>query len=353
VQVATVDEAIAIDPFATDMRPLAEILANPAIVKILHAAENDIPLLATASGQPVRNVFDTQIAAAFLGYGTTPAYTTLVERICGVALSKTARYTDWSVRPLSDGQISYALDDVRYLLPVATTLRESLIERGRDTWAARAIDDMCTKSLAPRDRARLYLKLGPFKGMTSRQLAILREVAAWRDLRAAELNQPLQSIAPDEALRQIAFEPPRTAADVERLRGLQRVGNGMNSLLAAVKHGRELPAAECPPPIESRLRDERAETIAALIATVLRVRANDLQIAPSLIANREQIEELVEWSLTGRHEPAPEIALPRGWRYDAVGQLLLAVLDGHYQIGIDINTSMGVTLAPTNPDHIP
>lgn len=347
VQIAFAGEAVAIDPFAVDLAPLGAVLADPSVVKVLHAAENDLALLADTTRQPVRNVFDTQLAAAFVGHGTTPAYTLLVERLCGVTLSKSSRYTDWSARPLSTEQVTYALDDVRYLPTIAATLRRELSERGRAAWAAMAIEDMSAKALAPRDRTRLYLRLGPLKDMSPRQLAILREVADWRDRRAAQLDIPPQSVAPDEALRQMAFDPPRTAADVERLRGLQRVGNGVASLLAAVKQGLDLPESECPPNQAPRTRDERTELVSLLLATVLRVRANELQIAPSLIANRDQLEELADWYFSARHEAPPEIVIPRGWRYAAVGELLLSFLEGRYSLHVRADSPSGITIAPS------
>src|SRR3972149_3351428 len=115
MQLPTGGEVVAIDPFKIDLTPLGEVLADASVLKVFHAAENDLPLLADATGQPIRNVFDTQIAAAFGGHGPAPAYALLVERLCGVTLSKRSRFTDWAARPLSEEQGAYALDDVRHL----------------------------------------------------------------------------------------------------------------------------------------------------------------------------------------------------------------------------------------------
>ena len=207
-----------------------------------------------------------------------------------------------------------------------------------------AIEDMVARALAPSDRSLLYLKLGPFKGMTFRQLAVLREVAAWRDRRAAEIDRAVQRVASDEALRQMAFEPPRTAAEVSRARGLQGVGNGVNGLLAAVRRALELPDEDCPPVPELRARDERTELVSLLLATALRVRANELEIAPSMIAKRDQLEHLATWHFSGRHENPPEIVSPGGWRHAAAGEMLLSFLDGRYRLGVDSNAPDGVTL---------
>lgn len=347
VQFCTAAEVVAVDPFKVDLAPFGEVLADASVRKVFHAAENDIPLLVRATGQPARSVFDTQIAASFVGHGSAPAYALLVERLCGVTLSKRSRFTDWAARPLSQEQITYALDDVRHLLPVAAELRRELVQLGRLQWATMAMEDMVAKALAPRDRSRLYLKLGRLKDMSSRQLAVLREVADWRDRRAAEIDRPPQGVAPNEAVRQIAFEPPRTAADVGRLRGLQRVGDGVSGLLAAVRRALELPDADCPPVMKPP--DERTELVSSLLATALRVRANELKIAPSLIASRDQLEYLVDWYFSERHESPPEIMLPSGWKYAATGQMLLAFLDGRYSLCVSPDAPDGVALTPVSP----
>jgi ribonuclease D len=347
VQIAYGDEVVAVDSLEIDLTPLGQVLADASVLKVLHAAENDIPLLAGATGQPVRNVFDTQIAAAFVGHGASLSYTALVEKLCGVTLSKASRFTDWATRPLSPEQVAYALDDVRHLLSVAAALREDLDRRGRLRWATMAAEDVVTRALAPRDRSRLYLRLGRLKGMSTRQLAVLREVAGWRDRRAAEINRPVQTVAPDEALRQMAFGPPRTEADVVRLRGLQRIGGGVTGLLAAVRRALEMPEADCPTPVaETGARGEHTELVSMLLATALRVRAKELEIAPSLIAGRDQLEHLADWYFSARSGPPPEVVLPGGWRRDAAGEMLLSVLSGKHGLRVSPDGPDGVVIAP-------
>ena len=346
VQLASGEEAVALDPLELDLAPLGEVLADASVVKVFHAGENDIPLLAEATGHPVRNVFDTQIAAAFVGHGAAPSYTSLVERLCGVTLSKGSRFTDWRARPLSKEQLSYALDDVRYLLRAAEALREELARRGRLEWAAMAAEEMVAKALAPRDRSRLYLKLGRLRGLSPRQLAVLREVADWRDRRAASINRPVQTVAPDQALLQIAYDPPRTEADIGRVRGLQRIGGGAHSLIEAIRRATQLPASDYPPAAEAGPRDERTELVSSLLATALRVRANELGVAASAIAGREQLDYLTAWYFSGRREPQPEVVRPGGWRRAAAGELLLSVLEGRYSLSVSPDGPGGVIIAP-------
>lgn len=346
VQIAGGDEIAAIDPLAVDLAPLGELLADPSIVKLFHSGQNDIPLLARATGETIRNVFDTQVAAPFVGFRSTPPYPLLIERLCGVRLSKRERFTDWSARPLSDEQIEYALDDVRYLPQVATALRRSLERLGRLEWVAMATEEMVAKALAPRDRSRLYLKLRLPRDLSRRKLAIVREAAAWRDRRAAEVDIPPHRVMNDDVVVQMAYKPPRTPEDVSRMRGTQSLGRAVGGLLEAIRHAMELPESELPPPIEIEERNERGELLALLLSTALRVLANELEIAHQVIATRDQMDELVAWHAGGRSGEVPELVAPEGWKGAAVGDVLLAVLDGKMVLRADPSAPTGVALAP-------
>jgi ribonuclease D len=346
VQLHGGEEAAAIDPFEVDLRPLGALLADAEVQKVLHAAETDLQLLARATGATIRNVFDTQVAAGFVGREAAPSYALLVERTTGVVLSKTLQYTDWRARPLSAEQVDYALNDVRHLPAVAAALHKELARRGRADWAACEQGERVAKALAPRDRARLWLKLGPFKDLSSRQLAILREVAAWRDGRAEELDWPVQRVAPDRALRQLAFEPPRTPRDLEGSRGLQGVGAGARGLLAAVERALTLPEADCPPMFTPRARDERVEPVGQLLATALRARGQELDLAPSLLANRDELEALAAWHFLRRDQPPPEPLVPGTWKHAAAGDLLLGLLEGRLALAVDPGAPTGVIARP-------
>jgi ribonuclease D len=348
VQVAGAGELAAIDPIALDLAPLGGLLADASVVKLFHAGENDIPLLARATRSPVRNVFDTQIAAPFVGYRAAVSYTHLVERLCGVVLRKDKGYTRWTARPLEPDQVAYALDDVKYLPTVATTLREELARLGRLEWAAKATDEMVAAALAPRDPSTLYLKLRIRRELNPRQLAILREVTAWRDSRAQELNRAPTRVASDEALVELAADPPRSRDDIAQRRGLQGVGPAAGSLLAAIRRALEVPESEWPGARERRERDERTELVGMLLAVALRVRARELGLASSVVAGRGELEKLAAWHTSGRGNPPPELVAASGWKGDAVGQVLLAVLDGQLVLRADREAAAGVVLIPAS-----
>jgi ribonuclease D len=352
VQLFFEGEGHIIDPFEVDLTPLGEVLADARIEKLFHAGSNDIPLLARATGRQIENVFDTQIAAGFVGMGASPSYVSLVERVTGISLAKTSRFTDWSKRPLSTEQLTYALDDVRHLAEVSEFIKQELDRHSRTAWAHRATEEMVIRALQPRDRYQLYLRVGPHKGMSRRRLGILREVVAWRDRRAEEIDRPVGRVVNDEALRQLVFQPPHSVADLTSRRGLQGIGRAATDLLEAVQRGQALPDSELPPALISRASDERSELVSMLLATALRIRANELDIAPSVIANRDQLEALAIWHFAGRTGHAPELITPGSWKREAAGELLVAFLDGHYSLQIDPDAVDGVALAPADARRV-
>jgi ribonuclease D len=333
----------AVDPQRVDLAPLGPLLADGRVRKLMHAGAQDVAILARATGLPVANVFDTQVAAAFVGYGAQVAYVKLVEKVCGARLSKAARFTDWTRRPLDPQQIAYALDDVRYLGEVARALTAELERRGRLGWAGAACDAAARRAQEPRDPRLLYLRLGPLSNFTPRQLAVLREVAAWRDARARDRDRPLGSIAIDEALRQVAQQPPRDAKELNEIRGLRDVEKGGADLIGAIRRGRELPEAECPSPSRSAA-DPRVEGAASLLAAALRARARELDLAPSLIANREDVQSLAAWHYAGRPSPGPAIEILSGWQREAAGETLLGLLEGRIAVKLDAGAPEGLAL---------
>jgi ribonuclease D len=335
---------LVIDPFEVDLEPLGEILADEHIEKLFHSGENDIPLLVRATGRPVRNVFDTQIAASFTGHGASPSYVALVDRLCSVRLSKTSRFTDWTKRPLDDEQYEYALDDVRYLPSMVAQLKQALDERGRLGWVEGAVEDMLQNAHQPRDRERLYLRLGPHRGMSPRQLAVLREMAIWRDARAEELDRPPGRIVSDDVLKQLGRTPPRRGEDLSQRRGMKGVGRAADALAAVAERAMQLPESELPEVVAHRQGDERVELVSILLGAVLRLRAAELEIAPTIIATRAGLDALAEWHFGGRMGAPPDFADPAGWKFEAAGRLLLEFLNGRYSLGVDADAPGGTRL---------
>ena len=209
----------AIDPFNLDLSALAAMIADAAIVKLVHSGSADLLILWQLFQTQARNVFDTQIAAAFLGYGHQIGYADMVRRFSGAQISKTMQYTDWSARPLSDEQIEYAMDDVRYLPPIYADLKAQLEKRGRLSWAQFEFERAESKATRPEDDENAYLRLNLSK-LGRKQIAVARELAATRQRLARESNKPPSFIVPDLALLQMARQQPDSVGEVRAIRGM-------------------------------------------------------------------------------------------------------------------------------------
>lgn len=333
-----------IDPFGTDLLPLLDILGDEAIVKVLHAGGQDLQIFCQDYGCMLRGVFDTQIAAAFLGFGHQVGYSDLVRRVLkGVQLSKDSQYTDWAARPLSAAQMEYALNDVRYLPELAAALRRELEVRGRLSWAEAEFDRAETKACESMPPDELYRRFN-LAGLSRRQLGTLREVAALREELARSLNKPPNFVASDPTLLQMAKQPPQNNAALRALRGVSpTVLDNARDFLDAVKRAATLPEDQLPEEFNlSERPDSQTDAVASLLGVVAQVRAAEHDISRSYLAPREQLVALAAWWM--RRDPASEAPLPdlpvlRDWRCDIVGRELLDILAG----------KVAITLEPRDP----
>jgi ribonuclease D len=339
-----------IDPFAVDLKSLLAIVANPEVTKIVHAGGQDLQIFCHEYGTAAHSVFDSQIAAAFLGYGHQIGYSDLVRRLIkGLHLSKDSQYTDWATRPLSPVQMEYALNDVRYLPTIHKILQDDLKARGRLGWAEaefRRAEVKARESLPPEE---MYKKFN-LAGLKRRQIGNLRELAAAREKLARALNKPPSFIASDPTLMQIAKQPPVNNAGLRSVRGISPVLlEHADKFLKALKHAAQLPDDQLPPTLDSSERpDPRTDAVAALLGVVAQARAEENDISRSYLASREQIVNLAAWWL--RHGPAPDDALPdlpvlSDWRYEIVGRELIDLLRG--QLGIALNPAADASILRT------
>jgi len=292
-------------------------LTAQSTIKVMHASRQDLEVLLPVTGL-VSPVFDTQIAAALTGLPAQVGYAELVRRLIGTDLAKSHTRTDWSRRPLSPEQIEYALDDVRYLLPLKSLLEEQLEKLGRTQWLTEefaALDDARSFNTEPE---QAWQRIKGLRGLDDERLRLARCLAAWRERRAIDRNRPRGWILDDSALREIAVQVPRSA---QALSAISEVPAGV------VKHcGEELlecvRAAEIsdpPPPMPARARPDPLKTalvkkLAALNQTI----AADLSLSPEILATRRDLEQLVD----GRQD----VAVLKGWRRGVIGERLLAAL---------------------------
>lgn len=323
VQIAAGDTIALIDPLAIrDFTPFFSLLTHPGITKVFHAANQDLAIFYRMTGRPVAPLFDTQIAAALLGIDEQISFANLVERVTGVHLQKSHSFTDWLRRPLSPGQVDYALDDVRYLQPAHAALVRDLKARGRLDWAREEFSRLEEESrFVPTDPRELYLKIRGVERMNAKTLALLRDLAAWREETACACNIPVGRVARDEVLMELARRPRQTVKELREIRGFppqqaDRFGAALLALLArgasgpcpAVKRGSSLPAA--------------LEPTVDFLALCLRSLAGERDVSPGVVATRSDLATFIQ---AGEQADVP---LMRGWRRDAIGQDLLATLQG-------------------------
>jgi len=318
VQLSSHSDATCVDPLALpDLTPLAPMLTMPGITKVMHASRQDVEVLFPIAGL-VRPVFDTQIAAALTGLPAQIGYGELVRRLLGKELAKSHTRTDWSRRPLSPEQIEYALDDVRYLLPLKMELEEQLERSGRRVWLTEELselEDARNISSQPEDA---WLRIKGLRSLDPARERLAQLLAAWRERRASERNRPRGWILDDAALRDIVMRVPRS---LEALAAIPEFPAGV------LKHcGAELleciRAAEIPDPapaINTRTRPDPVKTaLVKKLGVLNQAIAADLGLSPEVLATRRDLELLAD----GRRD----VGVLRGWRRDVVGDRMLAAL---------------------------
>lgn len=335
IQVATSSQFALIDCQAvTDLDGFLAVLFDPRIEKVVHAGQQDIELFNALSGRALTPVFDTQVAAAMAGYGAQPGYAHLVERMLGVTLEKTETLTDWSRRPLTRAQIAYAVDDVRYLLPLYDGLRDCMLKLHRWEWLQEELRRVETAVRSePIDPQRAFLRVRGRGALRAKGLVVLRELAAWREEVASQRNKPRGSILRDEALVEIARKAPTTVAALQGLRAVRsrELDKQADAVVERIGRALELPKDQWPQPAPSH-GAVLPPGLVELMQAVLRARAEEAHVAPNLLATHAELELLVQRHLAGDAGTLPVL---QGWRRKIAGDDLLALLEGRAAVEID------------------
>lgn len=324
VQVATPDECVAIDPLSiTDLAPLAALLTDHGTMKVFHACSQDMEVLLHAIGVLPEPIFDTQVAAAFLGERLQIAYHGLVHAFCGINLPKSESLTDWSRRPLTQQQVEYALDDVRYLIRAYQVMVDRLTAEGRLSWVMDEIKPLTDRSHYVVDRREAYKRVKRINSLTRKQMAIARELAAWREGRAEKLDIPRKWIMSDEVLIALVKRGPADPADFRSVRGTEQLSEGdVTAALMAIDRGRR-----CPPeryPKVSHVRKSSSselESVCDLMYALIRLVSERSGVATAMIASRDDLSEYIEHPEQSR--------LRDGWRFELVGTRLDDLLSGN------------------------
>ena len=326
IQVAWADRIVLIDPLAIDLAPLDKVFAGPGLA-VMHAASQDIEVFDQAVGSVPSRLFDTQIAAGFLGYGT-PSLTALVEGELGFRLPKGDRLTDWLRRPLDDRQMAYAASDVAHLLEVHDRLSLRLDELDRTAWVEDENEAQRTWRPA-REPDRAFLRIKEARQLRGKALGVARAVAAWRERRAAEIDVPVRHVMADLAVVTVAQRAPSSVAELKGIRGLDdrlRRGKVADHLIDAVAEGVEVG----PPPrvagTTDHELDRKLRPAVALVSAWVAQLARTHRIDTALLATRADIEELL---LEGSGR------LANGWRGELVGGPVRDLVDGRAALAFD------------------
>ena len=335
----------AIDPLAVDPTPVLTLVGDPEIETITHAAQGDLAILAHRFSVHAQALRDTQIAAAFLGFGDQIGYAPLVESTIGVHLEKGSQYTEWLRRPLTSEQLTYALDDVRYLGMIWEQQRQALSDDGR----LQSVLEECARlaetaaSRPPPEEA--YRRVKGWSGLRSRPLGALRQLAAWREREARRSNRPPSRVLNDRSMLELARAAPSSEDGLHAVRGVDSgiVRHHGDKLIRAIREG----GADPPPRDHVRKPlPPQGEVWAAALHGLVRARALAASVAPRFVGPRSEIEAVVRWWIEGDRDDPPDLPLLRGWRRDLVGDAILSWLRGDAALVVDPNSPGGIELEP-------
>jgi ribonuclease D len=311
---------VLVDALAVDIAPLAALL-GPGRTIVMHAASQDLEVLLKACGTVPERLFDTQLAAGFCGYGT-PSLASLLQGELSVVLPKGDRLTDWLRRPLGADARTYAAADVAHLLPLTDHLRERLERNGRLAWAEDECEELRRRGLVAKDPDESWWRVKEARSLRGTAVGVAQSLAAWRERRAGEVDQPVRFVLPDLALVGIAQKPPADADGLRRVRGLDDRhvrGAAAEQILAAVRRGQEMPRSEYRlPPAGDVDRDLRPAV--TLVSAWISQLSRDLGIDTTLVATRGDLEAFLRGE--------PDARLASGWRAEAVGDAIRALIGG-------------------------
>ena len=316
-----------VDPMRVDIASLGPAFTGSSTV-VAHAAQQDLEVLDRACGCVPRSLFDTQVAAGFLGF-STPSLSTLADRMIHVHLPKGDRLTDWRQRPLTRAQLDYAAADVAHLLELARLIREQLDAAGRLEWATQECEALHASARAPQDPETAWWKIKEVRHLRGKSRGVAQAVASWRERTAAQVDRPVRTVLPDLGVLAIASHPPRSIDELRGVRGIEgRVpkGDAAAGLMDAVRRGVDLDPAELRiPPTDDVERGLRPA--ANLVSAWIGQLARDLRIDPTLLATRADLHSFLRGE--------PDARLARGWRGELIGDRVRRLVSGEAAISFD------------------
>jgi ribonuclease D len=341
VQIATPDTLYVIDPHATGrLEGLWELLQDPRRVVVVHAGKEDIRICQHQAHRPPARIFDIQLAAGLLGLDYPLGYGKLVEELFGTAMNKDLTLSNWRQRPLTQSQLRYAFDDVRYLLPAYVLLQERLQQRQRESWAEEEFAALVQRALAEDQGPENWRRVKGIGRLDRQGLAIVKELYQWREEWSQRWNRPARQVLSDHLLVRIARLKPHCRKELASLRGVPQ--NAVAEILEVIQQALALPAAACPAPTPRIHETTEVVAVSQLLQIVLHEWCARHQVASTLAATAADLKAFAYYQLTRR--PAPELPLFRGWRAQVLLPELQAVLEGRRWVAVNPHRSRGFPL---------
>ena len=349
VQIADSNEAAAIDPLADgiDLKPLLDLMCeNEDVLKVFHAGGQDVEIIYNLTGKTPQPIFDTQIATMAISQSEQIGYANLVESWLGFTIDKGARFTDWSRRPLTDRQIEYAIGDVTHLAQIFPRILKKLIKTGRGTWLNAEMDKLADHANYATDGDAAWERIRP----PSRNAAVLgrlKALAAWRESEAQHKNIPRGRIMRDETLADLAGHPPRSQADLVKVRGLSAAWKDNDigkRLMKVLEKAEPLPPEEMPDkPRRGAPLGKEGALVADLLKLLLKIRSREIDVAARLLTRSDEMEALASG--------VRDLPVLQGWRYDVFGKDALELVEGRLGFGVE-NGRLKMTRIEDAPEEL-
>jgi len=342
-QVAGPDDAAAIDALADgiDLAPLDALMANPKVLKVFHAARQDLEIFYLRMNKVPQPLFDTQVAAMVCGHGEAASYESLATKLAKAKIDKSSRFTDWGRRPLSERQIAYALSDVTHLRVVYEKLQRQLDKTGRLSWIAEEMAVLNDPAIYRADPEQAWRRLKP-RGASPRLLGTLKEVAAWRERTAQRIDIPRQRLLRDEQLLEIASHAPKTTEDLAMTRGLGRgfaEGWQGREILEAIEKARTIPESELPTRDRAPEQLRAPSAVVDLLRTLLRLKAEQAGVAGRLVAGADELDRLA----AGKRD----VPALKGWRREVFGADAVDLIDGRLALALSGDQPKLIQIPPS------
>lgn len=333
VQIAGSDDADCIDALAEgiDLKPLYDLMVDNSVLKVFHAARQDLEIFFHQAGQVPHPIFDTQVAAMVCGFGDSVGYEALISELLKVQVDKGSRFTDWTFRPLSNRQIDYALSDVTHLRPAYEKLAEKLSINKRQNWLIEEMSVLQSSNTYNGNPREAFRRI-KVRNSNFRMLAVLRELAALRENEAQRRDVPRNRIMRDEQLAEIAHHSPKSVEELARTRGLgEKFASGHygKKILNAIKIGNDIDDIDCPRPIQKKKLPRGLGPVTDLLKVLLKMKSEDSEVAGKLLASASDIE------LIAAFQENADVKALNGWRREVFGNDALKICSGELSLSVN------------------